>query len=161
MKRTKTFSYFLGAWIWYFRCWSPDYPGLTRGSSFLLFYTVPTVFFHKYRGSNNRVTNFIPHFYLFIPTHANLKLANGKIGNDQGIGVVLYHFKNCPVIYPLGPVYYCPYCPSNSISSGNLKCSDSFQKVASEPLKHCDFVYPQGCYWLSPTRTQKNWTLFR
>ena len=30
-----------------------------------------------------------------------------------------------------------------------------FQEVASEPIKHCDFVYPQGSYLESPYQTRK------
>ena len=40
--------------------------------------------------------------------------------------------------------------PSTTISPGYLKFYGGFQKVTYEPIKHCDFVEPQGCSWKSP-----------
>ena len=34
-------------------------------------------------------------------------------GHTQGIGIILFHFPNCFIIYPVVPVYYCPGHPSN------------------------------------------------
>ena len=45
------------------------------------FYTVSTVLFHKYGGSNVAVTNCMSHFSMFFPTKATVKLANGNTGN--------------------------------------------------------------------------------
>ena len=56
----------------------------------------------------------------------------------------------------MGPVYYCPGHPSNTISLGAPKFYVCSQKDTSEPLEHCDFVYPQGTYWRSPYHTQNN-----
>ena len=28
--------------------------------------------------------------------------------HSQGIWIILCHFTNCPIIYPVVPVYYCP-----------------------------------------------------
>ena len=50
-----------------------------------------------------------------------VKLANGNMGHAQKIGIILCCFPNCSIIYPVGPVYYCPGHPSNTISSGALK----------------------------------------
>ena len=85
------------------------------------FYTVSTVLFDKHGGSNVADKNCMSHFSLIIPTNATVKLANGNTGHDQGIGIILCHFPNCAIIYPGGPVYYCPGEPSNNISSGALK----------------------------------------
>ena len=93
---------------------------------------------------------------MFVPTKATAKLANGNMGLAQGIGIILCHFPNCSIIYPVGPVYYCPGHPSNTISSGALKFYIGFKKVTSEPLEHCDFVDPQNCSWISPHHTGNN-----
>ena len=84
-------------------------------------YTVSTVFFNKYGGDNVAVTNCMSHFSMFVPTKATEKLANGNMGHAQGIGIILCRFPNYLIIYPVGPVYYCPGHPSNTISSGALK----------------------------------------
>ena len=93
---------------------------------------------------------------MFVPTKVTVKLANGNTGHAQGIGIILCRFPNCSIIYPVGPVYYFPGHPSNTISSGVLKFYIGFKKVTSEPLEHCDFVDPQGCSWRSPYKTRNN-----
>ena len=97
-------------------------------------YTVSTVFFHKDGGANVAVTNCMSHFSMFVPTKATVKLANGNMGHAQVIGIILCCFPNCLIIYPVGPVYYCPGQPSNTISSGVLKFYIGFKKVTYEPL---------------------------
>ena len=92
---------------------------------------------------------------MFVPTKATVKLANESTGHAQGIGVVLCCSPNCLIIYPVGPVYYFPGHPSNTISSGALKFYIGFKKFTSEPLEHCDFVDPQGRSWRSPYQTRK------
>ena len=87
---------------------------------------------------------------MFVPTKATVKLANGNTGHAPGIGIILCRFPNCSIIYPVGPVYYCPGQPSNNISPGVLKFYIGFNKVTSEPLEHCDFVDPQIRSWRSP-----------
>ena len=98
------------------------------------FYTVSTVLFHKYGVSNVAVTNCMSHFSMSVPTKATVKLANGNTGHVQIIGIILCPFPNCSIIYPVGPVYYCPGHPSNTISSCALKLYIGFKKVTSEPL---------------------------
>ena len=71
---------------------------------------------------------------MFAPTKVNVELANGNMWHDQGIGIILYHFPNCPIIYLVGPVYYFPGHPSNTISSGDLKFYVGFWKVTYEPI---------------------------
>ena len=93
---------------------------------------------------------------MFVPTKATVKLANGNTGHAQGIGTILCRFLNCYIIHPVGPVYYCPGHPSNTISSGALKFYIGFKKVTSEPLGNCDFVDPQGRSWRSPYQTRNN-----
>ena len=85
------------------------------------FYTVSTALFHKYGGANFAVTSFMSHFSMFAPTEATVKLANGNMVHFQGIGIISCIFPNCSIIYPLGPVFYCPADPSNTILSGALK----------------------------------------
>ena len=64
--------------------------------------------------------------------------------------MILRHFTNFPIIYPVVRVYYCPGNPSITISLGDIKFYLGFQKVTSEHLEHCDFVYPQGSSWRPP-----------
>ena len=52
------------------------------------FYTVSTVLFHKYVGTNVAVTNFMSHFSMFVPTKATAKLENGNMGYAQVIGII-------------------------------------------------------------------------
>ena len=77
------------------------------------------------------------HFSMFFPTKANVKLANGNTRDAQGIGIIPCRFPNFSIIYPVGPVNYCPGDPPNTISSGALKCYVGFQKVTSQPIEHC------------------------
>ena len=102
-------------------------------------YTVSTVLFNKYEGENFAVTNCMSHFSMFIQTKYTVKLANGNTLYSQVIGIILCHFPNCPIIYMVGSVYYCPGQPSNTNSSGAQHFFVSFQKVTSEPLEHCNF----------------------
>ena len=111
---------------------------------FSKFYTVSTVLFHKDEEANVAVTNGMSHFYMNVPTKATVKLANGNTGHAQGIGIILCRFPNFSIIYPVGPVYYCPGHTSNTISSCALKFYIGFEKVTSEPLEHCEFFDPQG-----------------
>ena len=112
--------------------------------------------FHKDLGANAGVKNCMSHFSMFVPNKSNAKIPNRNTAHSQGIGVSLCRFPNCLVIYPVGPVYCCTGHPSNTISLSALKCYAGFQKFIYEPLEHCDFVYPQGRYWLSPYWTQNN-----
>ena len=79
-----------------------------------------------------------------------MELANGNMVNAQIIGIILCHFINCFVIYPVGLIYYCPGHPYKTISSVALKVYVGFKRVTYEPLEHCDFVDPQGHSWISP-----------
>ena len=83
---------------------------------------------------------------MFVPTKGTVKLANGNMVHDQGIGIILCHFPKCSIIYTFVPVYYFPGHPSNTILSGALKFYVGFQKVTYEPLEHCDSVEPKGSY---------------
>ena len=112
--------------------------------------------FHKYGGVNVAVTNFMSHFYRFAPTKAILKLSKGNTGHAQLVGVISCRSTNCLVIYPMGPVYYCPGHPSNMTLSGYLKFYGGFQKVTSEPFENCDFFDRQGHSWISRYQTQTN-----
>ena len=79
------------------------------------FYTVSTVFFNKYGGANFEVKNCMSQFSMSFPTKATVKLSNVNTGHAQGIGIILFRFHNCLIIYPVGPVYYFPGHPSNTI----------------------------------------------
>ena len=85
-----------------------------------------------------------------MPTKSNVKLANGKMVHSQEIGVVLCCFGKFPIIYLVGPVYYFPARPFNTILFCALKWYSGSQNITYEPLERCDFVYPQGNYWISP-----------
>ena len=63
---------------------------------------------------------------MFVPTKATEKLANVKTGCAQVIGIILCHFPNFSIIYPVVSVYYCRGHPSKSISSGDLKFYGGF-----------------------------------
>ena len=91
------------------------------------FYTVSNVLFHEYVGANAAVTNCMSQFSMFVPTKATVNFSNGNTGHVQGIGIILGHFTNCFIIYPVGPVYYYPGHPYNKISSGALKLYVGFQ----------------------------------
>ena len=82
--------------------------------------------------------------FMFVPTNATVKLDDGKMVHAQVIGFVLCHFPNCPIIYPVGPVYYFLDLPSATILLGDLKFHAGFKNVTSEPLQHCEFVDSQG-----------------
>ena len=123
------------------------------------FYTTSTVLFHKYGGANVAVKNFMSHFYMFLPIEATAKLAYQNTVYAQVIGIILCCFTNCYILYPVGPFYYCPGHPYNTISSGALKCYVEFQKLLSEPLEYYDFVDPQGRSWRSSYQTQKILTI--
>ena len=69
-------------------------------------YTTSTLLFYKYVGANVSVTNSVSHFSMFVPTKITVKLANGNTRHAQLIGIVLFCFTNCPIIYPVVPVYY-------------------------------------------------------
>ena len=62
-------------------------------------YTVSTVLFHKYGGSNVGVTICMSYFSVFVTTKANVKLANGNTLYAQSIGIILCCFPNCTIIY--------------------------------------------------------------
>ena len=111
---------------------------------------------HKDGGANVAVKNCMSHFYMFVPTKSTVKLAIGNKRHDQGIEIILCNFPNCPIIYPVVSIYYCPDHPSNNISPVALKNFIGFQKVTSDPIEHCDFVDPQGCSWISPYQNQNN-----
>ena len=93
---------------------------------------------------------------MFVPIKATVRLANENTGHAQVIGIILFRFPKFSIIYPVGPVYYCPGHPSKTISSGSLKFYAGFQKVKSEPLENCDFVKTQGSSWISTWHIQNN-----
>ena len=123
---------------------------MTDNSLSFKFYTVSTMLFYKYGGVNVVVTNCMSQFSMIVPAKANVKL------DAQGIAIILCRFPNCPIIYPVVPVYYCRGNWSKSISSRALKFYVGFQKVAAEPFEYYDFVDTQGPYWRSPHQTQNN-----
>ena len=119
-------------------------------------HTVSTMFFCKDRGSNVAVKNLTSRFSMFFPTRATVKLANGNMWHTQWIGIISCFFTRCSIIYPVGPVYYFPNHSTNTISPVSLNFNIGSQKVASEPLKHCDFVDLHCCAWRSPYQTKNN-----
>ena len=71
--------------------------------------------FHKYVGANVVITNYMSRFSIFVPTKATVKLANRNTGHAQVIGIILFRFPKFSIIYPAGPVYYCPGHPYKTI----------------------------------------------
>ena len=116
-------------------------------SPYFKFNTVSTVLFRKYEGSNVTVTNFMSKLSMFVLIKSTMNLANGNTGHAQIIGIILCRFPNCPIIYPVVPVYYCTGHPSNTISFVFFKFYIGSQSFTSELLDHCGFVDPQGCSW--------------
>ena len=116
------------------------------------FYTLFTMLFHKCWEENVAVKNCTSHFYMFVPTKANAKLANVSMGHAQGIRVISCSFTNFPIIYPVELVYYFPGHPSSIISLDALKYFVGFQKVASELIEHCDFLTLEVVLGDHPTR---------
>ena len=57
----------------------------------------------------------------------------------QGIEIYCC-FPNLRIIYPVGPVYYCPVHSSNTISSSYLQFYVGFKNIMFRPLEHCYFV---------------------
>ena len=87
---------------------------------------------------------------MFLPNKDTMKLSNRNKGHSQGIGIILFCFTDCSIIYPVGPVYYFTGHPYNTISPDALTFYVGFKDVTSAPLEHCEFVYPQSCSWRSP-----------
>ena len=58
---------------------------------------------------------------MFPPTKATAKLANGNTGHSQLIGIILFRFPNCKIIFTVVPVYYFSGHPYNTILSDELK----------------------------------------
>ena len=114
------------------------------------------MFFCQDRRSNVAFKNWISWFSMFVPTKDTMKIANGNIVQSKGIGMIYWHFTNCSIIYPVGPVYYCPRHSPNTISPVALNVYVGSQKVASEPLEYCDFFDLHGCSWVSHEHTHNN-----
>ena len=55
-------------------------------------YTAPSMFFHKYGGTNVPVTNFISHVYMLVPTKSDVKLTKVNMRLAQVIGIILMLF---------------------------------------------------------------------
>ena len=82
------------------------------------------------------------HFSVFVPTKATVRLTNGNTGHVKRIGIVLFHFPKCFVIYTVGQDYYFPGHHYNTTSLGALNFYVDFQKVASGIIEHCEFFDP-------------------
>ena len=89
----------------------------------------------RYWGANVAVTNLMSHFSMFFPINATVKLANGSTGHAQVIAIILCRFPNCSIIYPVGPVYYYPGHPSNTISLDYLNFLLVFKTLHLNLLK--------------------------
>ena len=113
--------------------------------------------FHSDRGANVSVTNCISHFSMFVPTNATVKLANGKTGHAQGIWIILCHYPNCSIIYIVGPVYYCPGHPSNTISSGSLIFYVCFKRLHLNLLNIVTLLTLKVVLGDHHTRLKKSW----
>ena len=127
----------------------------------LKLYTLYTVLFHKYGGTNVSVTNCMSHLSMFVPNNATVKLYNGNKRHAQAIGIIFCHFPTCYLIYPVVPVYYCPGYPSNNISPDALNIFVGFQKFAPELLQHCEFLTLKVVLVGQPTRLKTILTTFK
>ena len=116
--------------------------------------------FHKDGGENIAVTNCMSHFSMFVPTKATVKLANGNTVHAQGIEIILYSFPNCLIIYPVGPVYYCPGHPSNTFSSCALKFYISFKRLRLKLLNIVTLLTPKVVLGDHSTRLSAILTIF-
>ena len=63
---------------------------------------------------------------MVVPAQKNVKLANENTGHAQGVVIILCRFPNYRIIYHIGPVYYCPVHPTDTISLVTLKCYVGF-----------------------------------
>ena len=77
--------------------------------------------FCKHEGADVAVTNFMSRFFMLVPSKVTVKFSNLNMVHVQGIWIILCYFTNYTIIYPVGPVYYLPGHPSNTISLGALK----------------------------------------
>ena len=76
----------------------------------------------------------------FFSTKATVKLANVKTVHAQLVGIVLCHFPNCSIIYPVVTVYYFSGNLSNTISLGALKFDISFKRLHLNLLNILTFL---------------------
>ena len=102
---------------------------------------------HKDGGENVAVKNYMSHFSMIFPTKFNVKFSNGNMGYDQGIGIILCPFPNCPIIYLVGPLYYFPVCLLNSISLGDLKFYVGFWQETGESVEQVVPYESTGLIW--------------
>ena len=90
------------------------------------FYTVSNFLLHKDVKANFSIANCMSQFSVFLPTKTTVKLANENMVHAQVIGIIVCHFPNFPIIYPVGTFDYCPGRPSNAISPSTLKLYVAF-----------------------------------
>ena len=93
------------------------------------FYTVSTMFLHKYGGSNVRVKTCMLYFLCSSQSKTMWKWPMKTQDITKELVLFYICFSTCPIIYPVGPVYYCLGYPSNTISLSSLKCYVGFQNV--------------------------------
>ena len=97
---------------------------------------------------------------MFVPTKATLKLANVNTGHAQNIGIILFGFPNCLIIYPVGPVYNFPGEPFNSISSCALKFNIGFKRLHLNLLNTVTLLTLKVVLGDHPTRLATILTIF-
>ena len=116
---------------------------------------------HKDGGENVAVKNLMSHFSMFLPTKATVKLYNRNTGNTQLIGVILYLFPKFSILYPVGPVYYCPGHPYNIISSGALHFYVGFKRFRLKLLNILTLLNLKVIIGYQPTRLKKIFTILK
>ena len=94
---------------------------LCRFPNCFIVYPVGPVYYFPGHPSNNISSGDLKFYNCQCTTKFTVKLYNGNTGHYQGIGIILWRFPNCSIIYLVGPVYYCPGHPYNTISSGAFK----------------------------------------
>ena len=105
----------LGSWWWYLGVGLQILQDCLVVSPSSILYTVSALFFRKCVGSNFWVIDYMSHFYMLVPTKSKVKLYNGNMRHAQLIGIILFIFPNCPIIFPVRPDYYFPCNSYNNI----------------------------------------------
>ena len=101
---------------------------------------------------NILVSQIVCHTFLCSSQPRPMWLANGNMGHAQVIGIILCSFPNCPIIYPVGTVYYFQITlptPFHRVPSNVMLV---FKKFTSEPLEHSCPIFSRITTWMTGFR---------
>ena len=110
---------------------------------------------------NGSVINCMSQFYMFVPTKATVKLANGKTGHTQGIGIILCCFPNCSIIYPVGPVHSFSDHPFNTSYQVPTNFMFAFKRLLLNLLNMVTLLIHKVFLGYHPTRIKKILTVLK